>query len=169
MTFRISFLAAIVALIGSIGAGSASGSEKTLTTASSAQVAAIRKQLAHFGEAWRAGDARALVHDLYTESAVVSGEGLANIVRGRAQITTSETELIKSFSSATFELYALRAAGPNVLYSFVRISAVPRSPAAAAAAAAAAKAKALYVWKKTAGGWQIDMEVFAMGEANEQE
>ena len=163
MTRKLSLSAVIVAVVALIGPVSDARAQDNLSTASPTQVAAIGKQLAHFGEAWRAGDAQALVHDLYTESAVVSGEGLVNILRGRKQIASSEAELIKGYSSATFELYALRAAGPGVLYSFVKITAVPRIPADAPIA----KAKALYVWKKTAHGWQIDMEVYAMGEAQD--
>ncbi len=131
----------------------------TTSTQASAQGVGdqLRPRLNKIEKAWKAQDAEA-VASVYGSDAIVTGEGSTAPARGHAEIVGKVKELMADAKSTTIVIYKALGLGNEAALTWVTWNVEPKN-----AGEKPFSTRSLFVWKKTAGQWQIVADMFAMG------
>lgn len=106
---------------------------------------------------WPKKDAKDVVENVYTEQTEITGEGVNELYKGKAQLIGLVSHLMDGSSSTVIHLDRLHQIGDDAAYTWVTWDVTP------AGNEAPFKMKSLFVWKKEHGDWFIVADMFAAG------
>jgi hypothetical protein len=98
---------------------------------------------------------------LYTPDVVVVGEGAPRAIRGIDAFLPDLTALLESWgpnADLTFRIVDPVIAAENVATTLVDVHVAPRG-----AMSGAENYRVVYAWVRTAGGWRVAVEMYALG------
>jgi cytochrome c len=119
---------------------------------------AITDQLGRLERLWSAGDATTMARSLYTEDAIIAGEGQEQAVKGHTAIAVLVATLIRDNTSVAIEIKRLQELGPNAAATWVTWLVTPR------ATAPAFTMRSLLIWKRIGNDWRIAGDMFSAGD-----
>lgn len=125
--------------------------------AGDAIVQQLRPRLDAIQEAWSKQNA-AGVADVYSTSALATGEGMAEVAAGRDGMTTLVKELMNGTKTVRIDIYRAKQLGANAAMSWVTWTVSPSDQTKPVF-----KTKSLFIWQKENGRWRISSDMFAMG------
>ncbi|MFJ4443382.1 DUF4440 domain-containing protein [Pseudomonas sp. NPDC089422] len=117
----------------------------------------IDSKLQGIASMWPMKDAKAVVDKVYTEQTEITGEGVNELYKGKAQLTGLVSHLMESSRSTLIHLDRLQQIGDDAAYTWVTWDVTPADDEAPF------KMKSLFVWKKEHGDWFIVADMFAAG------
>lgn len=117
----------------------------------------IDDKLQGIASLWPKKDAKAVVEKVYTEQTEITGEGVNELYKGKAQLTVLVSHLMEGSRSTIIHLDRLQQIGDDAAYSWVTWDVTPVGNEAPF------KMKSLFVWKKEQGDWFIVADMFASG------
>ncbi|MFF7065631.1 DUF4440 domain-containing protein [Pseudomonas sp. NPDC008258] len=106
---------------------------------------------------WSKKDAKAVVDEVYTEQTEITGEGVNQLYKGKAQLTELLSRLMEGSRSTVLHLDRLQQIGDDAAYTWVTWDVTPVGDELPF------KMKSLFVWKKEHGAWYIVADMFAAG------
>ena len=105
-----------------------------------------------------ARDAKAWFEALYSPDIVLTGEGAASTIRGRAALMPVIEDIVKATRSCSLKGDPPARASQDLGYSFVTYACKasdPKSPDY--------QVRALYVWQRERAGWRVVAEMYQSG------
>ncbi len=117
----------------------------------------LESKLNGIAASWPKKDAKTVVEQVYTEQTQITGEGVAELYQGKAQLTGLVQHLMEGSRSTVIHLNRLVQLNAESAYTWVTWDVTP------AGNEAPFKMKSLFVWKKEHGNWFIVADMFANG------
>lgn len=117
----------------------------------------IESKLDGIAASWPKKDAKTVVEQVYTDQTQITGEGVAELYQGKAQLTGLIQHLMEGSKSTVIHLNRLVQLNDESAYTWVTWDVTP------AGNEAPFKMKSLFVWKKEHGNWSIVADMFANG------
>ncbi|MCT8965230.1 nuclear transport factor 2 family protein [Pseudomonas veronii] len=116
------------------------------------QLEQIKTTLQQIQDLWHQGKADDVVSH-YASDAILTGEGIPVVVRGSEQLRHGLTGLLASDPDANFDIRIGRVLAEDVAETWITVSAQSSGLAL----------RALLVWVRIGGAWQIKSESFSAG------
>lgn len=117
----------------------------------------IDSKLQRIASLWPKKDAKAVVDEVYTEQTEITGEGVDELYRGKAELTGLISHLMEGAKNTVIHLDRIQQMGADAAYTWVTWNVTPTGNEAPF------KMKSLFVWKKERGEWFIVADMFASG------
>lgn len=117
----------------------------------------IDSRMRRIEQLWQAGNTRAMADSLYTDDAIIAGEGLPQPVRGKARIKDLLDQLVKDARDVRLATGAMQELGKSASATWITWTVTPREGAPFVV-------RSLLIWKKGSDGWRIASDMFSMGD-----